>query len=133
MKWFLSLFGGGIYGYLIAAGIAAALSIGATAFIISNIKNTEIANLKREAATQKAVNVTASLQQLQNIIASMHASANEYGDLQAAVFAKLNGISAEFRNAIKANPLPVDCRPGPDRLRSLSAAISAVNNSAIGQ
>lgn len=130
MKWLLSLFGGGIYGYIIAFGIGAALFSGGTYYLVHTANAVEIADLKTAAAEQKAANVTAALTQLQTFIANMHGAVADYDTLKGALDAKFAQIERDFRNAIKANPLPLDCKPGAARVRSLGTAIGAVNGPA---
>ncbi len=36
-------------------------------------------------------------------------------------------VIERYNRVIETQPLPVDCRPGPDRLRELNAAIEAAN------
>ncbi|POB00177.1 hypothetical protein C2134_03000 [Chromobacterium sinusclupearum] len=36
-------------------------------------------------------------------------------------------IIERYNRVVEKNPLPADCRPGPDRLRELNAAIEAAN------
>lgn len=42
-------------------------------------------------------------------------------------------IIERYNHVVEMHPLPVDCRPGPDRLRELNAAIDAANAAIAGQ
>lgn len=41
-------------------------------------------------------------------------------------------IVERYRETVLSNPLPAGCRPGPDRLRDINAAIAAANAAAAG-
>lgn len=127
MKFLLSLFGGGVYGYLIASALSAALSIGGTYYVVHNANAVEIADLKLAAANQQVANVTASLDQLKKFIADMHTSVVGYDTLKDAMDKKLADIQKAFQDAIKAKPLPIGCKPDDVRMRNLAAAVAAVN------
>ncbi len=76
------------------------------------------------AATQKVLGGFVGEVQTLNGIAADFNAANR--DLST----KIGLISRDFHNATRANPLPVDCKPDPFRVQSLSAAISAANTAA---
>jgi len=117
---------GGIWGYVAAAVFAAALSVGATHWIDAKGYGITIANLKADAANQKAANVTAALAQLQGFINKMqNADAGYNGDL-ANIKKQFAALELEFKNAT-AKPLPLDCKPDAGRVRILSAAVAATN------
>ncbi|PRP71519.1 hypothetical protein BUE93_05840 [Chromobacterium amazonense] len=42
-------------------------------------------------------------------------------------------IIERYNRVVEKNPLPADCRPGPDRLRELNAAIEAANAARAGE
>ncbi|MBM2884919.1 hypothetical protein JFK97_11020 [Chromobacterium phragmitis] len=42
-------------------------------------------------------------------------------------------IIERYNRVVEKNPLPADCRPGPDRLRELNAAIEAANAAIAGE
>lgn len=129
MSWLTGILGG-VWGYVGAAVIAAALATSATYFVTSRTYETTIAKMERDQAKAQAVSVTASLDKLQSYIASIHQAGIDYGAKQAALFAKLDSLKGEFRNAIKPNPLPADCRPDDVRVRELYTAIEAANAAA---
>jgi len=117
---------GGIWGYVAAAVFAAALSVGATHWIDAKGYGITIANLKTDAANQKAANVTAALSQLQGFIDKMHtADAGYSSDLQSIKDA-FAALAKDFKNAT-VKPLPLDCKPDIGRVRILSAAVAAAN------
>jgi hypothetical protein len=132
MSWLTSILGG-VWGYVGAAAIAAALAVPATYWITSRGYQVTIATMQRDQAKAQAASVTASLDKLQSYIASMHQAGVDYGATQATLFARLDSLNREFRNAIKPNPLPADCRPDDVRVRELTAAIEAANTAAAGR
>ncbi|MEO2218382.1 hypothetical protein ABGV49_15065 [Chromobacterium vaccinii] len=42
-------------------------------------------------------------------------------------------IIERYNRVIETQPLPADCRPGPERLRELNAAIDAANAAIAGE
>lgn len=127
-KWLGAI--GGWQGYVAAAVLSAALSIGATYYIVSMPYKLMIAKMERDTANQKAADVSASLGKLQGFIANMNTAATDYGKTQDALFASLDKIRADFDKASRLKPLPPDCRPDADRMHSLSTAIDAANAAA---
>lgn len=72
------------------------------------------------------------LAQFSKDAAGIHGAAQAYVSQRSDVDAKFAALSKDLKNATKAKPLPVDCKPDAGRVRSLAAAISAAN-SAIGR
>jgi hypothetical protein len=129
MPWITSALAG-IWGYVGAAAIVAALAIAGTHYADKEIYGLQIAQLQLVQANTAAANVTASLSKLQSYIANMQAAGVEYGATKDALFAKLDSLNRNFSNAIKATPLPADCRPDDARVRALATAIAAANAAA---
>jgi hypothetical protein len=123
---------GGIYGYLGAAALAALVTAGATYYVTSEGYKLTIANLHTQIEHKNAVDIGASLDQLKKAITVMTAAGTAHQEDIAALTAKLDKITAEFRNAIKASPLPADCLPTVERMRALDSAIAAANAAAAG-
>jgi len=117
---------GGIWGYVAAAGFAAALSVGATYYVVHNANAAEIANLHTAAAETKADNVSAALAQLTGFISNMHNADAGYNSDLASIKNQFAALELEFKNAT-VKPLPLDCKPDVGRLRILSAAVTAAN------
>lgn len=130
MKWLFSLITGslgGFYGYLVAFGLGASLAVGATYYIVHNANAAAIARLEVDAATQKATDATASLGQLQGFINGMHIAEANYQSTLDAIAANTKAASLGWKNATAAKPLPKDCLPDANRLRSVNDAIRATN------
>lgn len=123
----LSLFTGGIYGYLIAGGLAACLSGGATYYIVHNAGQLEITRIKLADANQKAADVSGSLKQLQGFISGMQAAETDYSHTLNRINSNIAGLKGQWANAT-AKPLPLDCVPDIERVRSVNAAIHAANS-----
>lgn len=121
----------GVWGYVAAAVIAAALAVGATHFIDAKSYGLEISNLELKASQQQTQSITASLTQLQNFIATMHTADTGYQTGLAAITANFAAIEKELKSAT-IKPLPVDCRPDVGRLRVLTDATAAANAKASG-
>lgn len=117
---------------LAGAALALAAAFGAGMWLQGTIKDRQIAQIERDAAEQTAVDATAAMAQLQRFISQMHFAAADYEKNRAELSAKLDAISKRFRDAIKAVPLPVDCRPDDIRVQHLFEAISAANAAAAG-
>lgn len=111
-------------------GLVAAFSGGM--WLESTIADKTISSLKLAESQKQTADVTASLNQLQGFIATMHVAAADYTALQTVLFGKLDTLNKDFLNATKATPLPHDCRPDDVRVRALSTAISAANAAATG-
>ncbi len=112
--------------------LAGAAIFGAGMWLEGTIKDKTILAMQREQEKANTVNVTASLNQLQIFISKMNTASAGYESDKATLTAKLNRISKDFSDAIKAKPLPVDCRPDDMRLHNLSAAVKATNDTAAG-
>lgn len=121
---------GGIYGYLGAAVLSALISIGATYYVTSEGYKLTISDLHTQIEHKNAVDINASLQQLKNYISTMNAAGAAHQNDVTVLTAKLDTLNAEFRNAIKASPLPPDCVPTDERMHALLAAVAAANAAA---
>lgn len=127
MKWLLSLFGGSAWSYLISA----LLSVGASSYVtytfVHNANAVTIADLKTQAAQQKAANVTAALDQLQGFISQIHLADANFQNTLDAIDGKFSTLKGALDNVAKQKPLPVDCVIDSERLRILTAATAAAN------
>ena len=104
--------------------IVLAATAGATHYVDANVYGNQIKDLKLAAAQQQTASVTASLNQLQGFIASMHTSDANYNSALNSISAQFDTIKKEFANATRA-PLPADCKPDAGRLRVLQDAVAA--------
>jgi hypothetical protein len=112
------------------AALALAAAFGAGMWLQGTIKDRRIAQIERDAAEQTAIDATAAITTLQRFVSQMNLAAVDYGKNQDALFAKLDALNKRFRDATKAAPLPVDCRPDDIRMQHLFEAISAANAAA---
>lgn len=96
-------------------------------------KDAQIASLGQQKADDRASIAEGSLTKLNAAIAQMSGSAAEYIAVRDKLGVQLGVISKDLKNVQANKPLPVDCRPDADRLRSLAAAVDAANRAAAGQ
>lgn len=120
---------GGIQGYLIAAAIAGLLASGATYYVVHNADTVKLQAVQLADSKAQTASVTASLDQLQGFIATMHTADADYNAVLVSLRGQFAALEQEFKNAT-AKPLPADCRPDAGRLRVLSAAVDAANKAA---
>lgn len=111
----------------IASGMVSAI---AAAFITATIYRTTIAHMQRDQAQAALVAANTALAQFTADADAIHGAAVSFGGIQSNLDAKLRTVSKDFNAAIKAHPLPDDCKPDTFRLRSLSDAIAATNTAA---
>ncbi len=130
MSFLLKFFGGNVYGYLIGGAIISLLSIGATSYIVTNIKDVEIDDLKAQAAEQKSANVSAALSQLQGFINGIHLSEVNFQNTLDSINGNFSTLKGQLANVSKQKPLPVDCVIDSERLLILTAATAAANKPA---
>jgi len=116
----------GIYGYVLAAVASAALSAGATYYIVHNANAVEIAGLQLQIANGQTMSVQNALSQLEYFISTMHTAEANYSDDLEAIAKRFDSVDKELKNAT-SKPLPVDCKPDANRLHALSDAINAAN------
>lgn len=124
----------GIWGYVAAAGLAAFLAVTSTHWIDALAYGHTIDGLKLDAAkkdtkaaTDYAASVTASLTRLTGFISRMNtADANYQSDLQN-IKAQFAAIQKGMQDAIKAKPLPIDCKLDAGRLSIVRAAVANAN------
>lgn len=87
----------------------------------------EAAHVAQDLAETKLVltNFTTAAKEMNGI-------AGQFTAASQTLSTEIDAISGKFRNVTRANPLPLDCKPDPFRVQSLSSAITATN-SAIGR
>lgn len=122
----------GVWGYVGAGALGALAVAPAVYYVVHNANASEIAGLnlkisqsQTQVAQSQTQSVTASLDQLQKFIAQMHTADADYQASLTAINSSFDVLKKGLSDAIKAKPLPVDCKPDPARVRSLAAAYSA--------
>lgn len=123
----------GWQGYAIGGLLIAIVAGGGGMCLEGTIKQHEIDGLKLAEETQAYKDADAALTQFEKDVTSINNAANTYQSDKEHMDAKFAKISKEFSDAIKADPLPIDCKPGPIRLHHLSVAVQAANDTAIGK
>jgi hypothetical protein len=118
---------GGVWGYVATAGVGAVIVAGLAVPLATAPYKIEVANLKAQIANQKATDTQAALDQFKRILAGVQTSKIEYGALRDEMNKRFDDLSRRFRNAIKAQPLPDDCKPDDVRLQHANEAIDAAN------
>ena len=86
----------------------------------------EMAGIKAKNAEEVATASQAALQELADASKAIKQAATAGQANVASLNAKLDSI-ARKQNAKPPAPLPVDCRPGSDRVRNLSEKAAAIN------
>lgn len=120
------------YNWIAAAVVALALAAGGAAaahYVDSNVYGKQIATIQLADSKAQTANVSASLNQLQGFIASMHTADADYNAELDAINAQFSTLKKELTNAT-VHPLPADCKPDVGRLRVLTDAVSAANKAA---
>lgn len=122
----------GIWGYVGAAVLAALIAGYSSYWVTSRGYQTEIAQLKLSQANAQVVSIQTSLDQLQHFISSMNMASQDYQASTQTLLDRLAALQKEFHSAIKVSPLPPDCRPDAQRMRFLTEAVAAANDTASG-
>jgi hypothetical protein len=118
---------GGVWGYVGAAALGAAVVTGALYYTVALPYQLTISKMETAAAESKALDATAALARYQQFINNVDTAAREYGKSKEAMLFEFATLKRDLLNAFKATPLPVDCRPDVARVQSLDAAIDAAN------
>lgn len=117
------------YNWIAAAVLVVGLVVGGAAaggYVVHNADVVKLQAVQLAYSKAQTASVTASLNQLQGFIDKMNAAGTDYSGALAQINADFSAIKKEFANAT-LKPLPADCKPDADRLRSLSAAVAAAN------
>lgn len=111
------------------AGIVVVLAgVGfATHYVDANVYGKQISDLKLAQEKQKSADIGASLTQLTSFIAKMNAAGDGYNDELAHIDSQFAALKKGLSNAL-LHPLPADCKPDADRVRSLHDALDAANH-----
>lgn len=91
--------------------------------------NGEIANIRKEQATQIAKDANTALTDLKEATKGINDAAK---GAQTEKITLANQIAALRKDIKNAKPLPVDCKPDDVRMRNLSGAVSATNKAVVG-
>lgn len=111
------------------AGFALAVLaiVGATHYVDSAIYGKEIAGINLAHEKEKSASIQASLDQLQAFIGKMNVADTNYNNDLAELNLKFDQLKKGLANALRT-PLPRDCVPTPDRVRSFHDALNAANS-----
>lgn len=120
---------GGVYGYAAIALCAGAAASYGTYYIVHNKDQNKILAIELAASKQQSADVSLSLAKLQGFISTANIAATDYGNTVRAIDTQVGFIVKGLNDAIKAKPLPADCKPDASRLRSLQAAVDAAGHS----
>lgn len=116
-----------IYNYAITALIAAALSAGTAWQVQAWRADARVAVLQKGVSDNAATQARAALDDLTAAAANINKAAAAAQADNKALAVQLAAIRKDLKNA---KPLPADCKPDADRLRSLTRAVEASNAAA---
>ena len=86
-----------------------------------------------DSTTEKLSAVQAEADHFADVSRKVNEAATEHVSKTYKLEEKLKELQKELADAKKNRPLPVDCRPDPDRLRVLAEAVHTANRAAAGQ
>lgn len=95
--------------------------------------NAQIEQIKAARASDRATQADGALADLTTAIGKINAAATGYATSARTLDASLDTLTKELRNERTKNPLPADCKPTAERMRSLAAAVDAANKAAARQ
>ena len=117
----------------LAAGLGLLLAMalaGAVGWLTNGWRHdAEIAELQRAHAETMRSQSELALTTLQADAARITTAATEFAAIQSTLAPRMSALTKELRNVRNVTPLPADCKPTPDRVRNLDAAIDAANKS----
>ena len=82
---------------------------------------------------EKAEVVQANADHFADVSRKVNEAATEHVSKTYKLEEKIKDLKKELADAKKNRPLPVECRPDPDRLRVLKDAVHTANRAAAGQ
>lgn len=121
----LGLLSGG-WLYLAAFVAGGAMAGGATYYVVHNADTVQLQNEQLARSKDQAASATASLNQLNGFIANMHGAALDFQNSQRDIDSRFAALQKGLHNAY-THHLPVNCKPDPGRVQSLTDAITAAN------
>lgn len=117
------------FGKIAIACFCTSLVVGAGSIYATSVfYKSDIAQLKLDAAVTHDRNTSAALKQFQDTVAKISVAAGQYAAIEKSLSANFDGILKDFRNVKFKAPLPLDCLPDAERVRSYSAAVTAANS-----
>lgn len=119
----------GVWGYVAAAVVAGAAVFFVTHYIDAAVYGKQIADGKTQLANFKAASASAALTQLTGFIDKLHTSENDYTATLQTINNQYVSIQKGLSDAIAKKPLPANCKPDAGRLRVLTDAVTAANQS----
>jgi hypothetical protein len=112
-------------------GLLLAMTLAGTAGWFTNgwRHDAELAELKRAHAETMRSQSELALTTLQADARRITEAATEFAAIQSTLAPRMSALTKELRNVRNVTLLPADCKPTPDRVRNLEAAIDAANKS----
>ena len=86
--------------------------------------------LAADSTTEKLSAVQAGADHFRDVSRKVNEAAAEHVSKTYKLEEKIKELQKELADAKKNRPLPVECRPDPDRLRVLKDAVTAANTAA---
>ena len=121
-----------VWMYLIAGVSAIAIGAGGMHYADSVYYNGKITQMERDDVRADKARTDAELKQLQDINKQIGEAAQIFLKNQGLLGTQFETITKDLQNVQAKTPLPRDCKPTVDRVRNLSAAIDAANNTILG-
>jgi hypothetical protein len=118
----------GWQGYVAAAVMGALLAAGGTFYVTSLGYRLTISKMETATASADLKNAQATLDGFVKNADRIAGAADAFQGVKASLDSRFATINRTLADALRQNPLPLDCRPDPDRMQSLSAAIAAANS-----
>ena len=108
--------------------IAACLIAGFTAGWIANGWR-----MSADSTTEKLSAVQSNADHFRDAMKKVNEESNQYVRKTYELKKEIDTLQKELVDAKKNHPVPVECRPDPDRLRVLAEAVHTANRAAAGQ
>ena len=86
--------------------------------------------LSADSTTEKLLAVQSNTDHFRDATKMINEAATEHVSKTYKLEEKIKELQKELADAKKNRPLPVECRPDPDRLRVLKDAVTAANTAA---
>ena len=89
--------------------------------------------LSADSTTEKLSAVQSNADHFRDATKMINEESNQYVRKTYELKREIDTLQKEVADAKKNRPLPVECRPDPDRLRVLADAVHTANRAAAGQ